>query len=58
MPVLKNIHSDEIHNVEVITNPGAMYDATVSSVVRIRTVRKQGEGFGFNVNVGNLFSVF
>ena len=50
---LKNLHSDEIHNVEVITNPGAMYDATVSSVVRIRTVRKQGEGFGFNVNVGN-----
>ena len=50
---LKNLHSDEIHEVEVITNPGAIYDATVSSVVRIRMVRKQGEGFGFNVNVGN-----
>ena len=50
---LKNLHSDEIHNVEVITNPGAMYDATVSSVVRIRTVRKQGEGFGFNLTAGN-----
>ena len=50
---LKNLHSDEIHNVEVITNPGAMYDATVSSVVRIRTVRKHGEGFGFNLTAGN-----
>ena len=50
---LKNLHSDEIHEVEVITNPGSIYDATVSSVVRIRMVRKQGEGFGFNVNVGN-----
>lgn len=50
---LKNLHSDEIHNVEVITNPGAMYDATISAVVRIRTVKTQGEGFGFNVNAGN-----
>ena len=50
---LKNLHSNEIHNVEVITNPGAIYDATVSSVVRIRTVRRQGEGFGLNLTAGN-----
>ena len=50
---LKSLHSSEIHNVEVITNPGALYDAAVSSVVRIKTVKMQGEGFGFNVNVGN-----
>ena len=50
---LKSLHSSEIQNVEVITNPGALYDATVSAVVRIRTVKTQGEGFGFNVNVGN-----
>lgn len=50
---LKNLHSSEIQNVEVITNPGALYDATISAVVRIRTVKTQGEGFGFNVNVGN-----
>ena len=50
---LKNLHSTEIHNVEVVTNPGAMYDATVSSVVRIRTVRRLGEGFGFNLTAGN-----
>ena len=50
---LKSLHSDEIHNVEVITNPGAIYEATVSSVVRIRTIRRQGEGFGFNLIGGN-----
>lgn len=50
---IKTMHSSEIQNVEVITNPGAIYDATVSAVVRIKTVKLQGEGFGFNVNVGN-----
>ena len=50
---LKILHSSEIQNVEVITNPGALYDAAISAVVRIRTVKTQGEGFGFNVNLGN-----
>ena len=39
--------------MEVITNPGAQYDATVRSVVRIRTIRRQGEGFGFNFNASD-----
>ena len=50
---LKALHSSEIQNIEVITNPGALYEASVSAVVRIRTVKMQGEGFGFNINVGN-----
>ncbi|MGN0188061.1 MAG: carboxypeptidase-like regulatory domain-containing protein, partial [Candidatus Cryptobacteroides sp.] len=45
---LERLQSNEIQNVEVITNPGAQYGAEVRSVVRIRTVRQQGEGFGFN----------
>ena len=45
---LKRLLSDEIANVEVITNPGAMYDATVSAVVRIKTVRRQGDGLSLN----------
>ena len=48
---LDRLLSHEIQSVEVITNPGAQYDATVRAVVRIRTVRRQGEGFGFNVNL-------
>lgn len=43
---LQRLNSDEIKSVEVITSPGARYDASVSSVVRIRTVRRKGEGFG------------
>lgn len=50
---LKSLHSSEIQNVEVIANPGAAYDAAVSAVVRIRTVKMQGEGFGFNVTAGD-----
>ena len=46
---LKQLMSDEIANVEVITNPGAAYDATISAVVKIKTVRRQGDGFSFNV---------
>ena len=43
---LKNIHSDNIKNVEVIQNPGARYDATVNAVIIIHTKRAAGEGLG------------
>lgn len=42
---LAQINSADIKDVEVVTNPGAKYDATVKSVIRIRTKRPQGEGF-------------
>ena len=47
---LDRLRSSDIQNVEVITNPGAQYDATVRSVVRIKTVKRQGDGFGFTFN--------
>lgn len=50
---LSRLQSNEIQSVEVITNPGAQYDATVRSVVRIRTIRRQGEGFSFNLNASD-----
>ena len=46
---LDRLQSNEIQSVEVITNPGVQYDASVGSVVRIRTIRRQGDGFGFNL---------
>ncbi len=49
---LKQLRSEEILSVEVITNPGAQYDATISSVVRIKTIRREGDGFGFDMNTG------
>ena len=46
---LEQLNSDEIKNVELITNPGARYDASVKAVVRIQTVKRQGDGFGFDL---------
>ena len=50
---LRRLRSEEIKDVEVITNPGAQYDATVTAVVRIKTVRRQGNGFGFDLNMND-----
>lgn len=44
---LQQLSSENIRSIEVITNPGARYDASVRSVIRIRTKRAPGEGFGF-----------
>lgn len=45
---LKRLKSTDLKNVEVITTPGAQYDATVQSVIKIKTKNKQGEGWGFD----------
>ncbi len=45
---LEQLNSEDIKSVEVVTNPGARYDATVSAVIRIQTIRRKGDGFGFN----------
>ena len=50
---LKRLRSEEIQSVEVITNPGAQYDATISAVVRIKTVRRERAGFGFDLMAAN-----
>ena len=50
---LKVLHSSQVQNIEVIANPGAAYDASVSAVVRIRTLKIQGDGFGFDISAGN-----
>ena len=53
MTELDRLQSNEILNVEVITNPGAQYSASVRSVVRIRTIKRQGDGFGFNAGLAD-----
>lgn len=45
---LESISPENIKNVEVITSPGARYDASVSAVVKITTLKPVGEGFGFS----------
>lgn len=46
---LESLRSEDIKEVELITNPGAKYDSTVKSVIRIKTVKLQGDGFGFDL---------
>lgn len=45
---LDRLASDNIREVEVIMNPSACYDASVTSVIRITTKKVVGEGFGFD----------
>lgn len=44
---LRNLMSEDIKSIDVISNPGAEYGGEVRCVVRIRTVKRQGEGFSF-----------
>lgn len=46
---LEQLSSGDIRNVEIIRSPGARYDATVKAVIRIQTVRRQGDGFSFDL---------
>lgn len=46
---LDNLSSADIRNVEIVSNPGARYDATVKAVIRINTIPKVGDGFSFDV---------
>lgn len=49
MSELEQLNADEIKNVEVVRNPSSRYNATVKAVIRIQTIKRQGEGFGFNL---------
>mgnify|MGYP001162865091 FL=1 len=45
---LDQLSSSGIRDVEVVTTPGAKYDASVNSVVRIITIKPVGEGLSFD----------
>lgn len=42
---LHQLKSDDIKSIEIVTAPGAKYDASVKAVIRIRTIHRQGEGW-------------
>ncbi len=46
---LDRYRADEILSAEIITNPGPEYGQDVKSVIRLKTVKKQGEGLSGNV---------
>lgn len=45
---LDNITSNDVKNVEVITSPGAQYDASISSVIKITTASNALDGLTVN----------
>ena len=46
---LEQLNAKDIQRVELVTNPGARYDATVGAVVRIVTKKNPNEGLGVDV---------
>lgn len=46
---LKMLKTADIKNVEVITAPGAKYNAEVNAVIRIKTLKPQGDGFSLSL---------
>ncbi len=46
---LKQLKSADVKSVDIITSPGAQYNAEVKAVVRIKTIRRQGDGFSVQV---------
>lgn len=46
---LRQIMSEQIKSVEVISNPGVEYGTNVNAVVKIKTIRPSGEGMGFDI---------
>ena len=56
---LEQLTSKDIKSVEVITMPGARYDATLGSVIRINTIRRRGDGFSlYSIARGSYFHEF
>jgi len=46
---LEHLKSSDVQNVEVITSPGAEYDASVGAVIRIKTLKNSEDDMGINV---------
>lgn len=55
---LEQLSSNNIKTITVISNPGAKYDASVKSVIIIKTNKVQGEGFGLNARAKGSFSYY
>ena len=56
---LEQLTSKDIRSVEVITMPGARYNAELDAVIRINTIKRRGDGFGlYSMARGTYFHEF
>ncbi len=46
---LELLSSENILEAEVITNPGARFDAAVKAVIRLKTIKREGDGLSFDL---------
>lgn len=46
---LEKLLASDIKDIEVVTSPGAEYDASAKAVIKIRTIKPKGAGFSGNV---------
>lgn len=53
---LARLSSRDIREVEVISTPGSQYDAQTNAIVRIRTIKRNGEGLGGSIDASNAYS--
>lgn len=58
MNELKNIKASDVKNVEVVTAPGAKYSASVRAVIKIKTIRPQGEGLSLDTYTNYRYNRF
>ena len=47
---LKRLKSTDIKSVDVITSPGAKYNAEVGAIIRIKTKKRQGDGISMEAS--------
>ncbi len=52
---LEELNSSNIKKVTVITNPGAEYDGSINSVIKIETLKTVGEGLSGSTNIWAFF---
>lgn len=56
---LTGIPSNQIKNIQIITNPGSQYPSSVNAVIRITTINQNGEGLtGFIQSTGKERTLF
>lgn len=48
---LRQLQPKDIKNIQIITTPGAAYEASVKSVIKINTLRRQGEGLSGDITI-------
>lgn len=57
--LLKSMSSSQIESIEIITNPGARYEAnSTGGIINIKTKKSKAEGFNGNLSLGSGYNTY